>query len=267
MAVGTPCTTTRMTETMSNEREQRLAETFVALSDTLVDDFDVLDFLYLLSERSAELLDVTAAGVILSDQRGGWHPTAASSEDARLLELFTAQTQEGPCLECTRTGAPVASSDLSSETERWPRFSERALEAGFHAAYAVPMRLRRETIGALTLLNTETVAVDEASTQLGQALADVATVGLLHQRSVHRSEILYEQLQATLHHRTVMEQAKGVLAEHGNLTIQQSFELLRGYARTNGQRLSDLARSLADRTINPADLLAQQATIGVQRQS
>lgn len=249
---------------MSNEREQRLAQTFVALSDTLVDDFDVLDFLYLLAERSAELLDVTAAGVILSDQRGGWHPTAASSEDAQLLELFTAQTQEGPCLECLRSGAPVASSDLSAETERWPRFTETALAAGFHAAYAVPMRLRRQSIGALTLLNTEAVGVDETSTQLGQALADVATVGLLHQRSVHRSEVLYEQLQATLHHRTVVEQAKGVLAEHGDLSMQQAFELLRGYARTNGQRLSDMARSLADRTIDPVDLLAHRPHISLQ---
>ncbi len=251
---------------MSNEREQRLAQTFVALSDTLVDDFDVLDFLYLLAERSAELLDVTAAGVILSDQRGGWHPTAASSEDAQLLELFTAQTQQGPCLDCLRTGSPVASSDLSAETERWPAFAETALNRGFHAAYAVPMRLRRTTIGALTLLNNEAIGVDANSTQLGQALADVATVGLLHQRSVQRNEVLYEQLQATLHHRTVLEQAKGVLAEHGDLTMQQAFELLRGYARAHGQHLSHLARSLADRTVHPTDLLAQQASIGLQRQ-
>ncbi|MBA8827078.1 transcriptional regulator with GAF, ATPase, and Fis domain [Saccharopolyspora lacisalsi] len=251
---------------MSNEREQRLAQTFVALSDTLVDDFDVLDFLCLLAERSAELLDVTAAGVILSDQRGGWHPTAASSEDAQLLELFTAQTREGPFLECLRSGAPVAIPDLSAESERWPHFTETALAAGFHAAYAVPMRLRRESIGALTLLNTEAVGVDETSTQLGQALADVATVGLLHQRSVQRNEVLHEQLQATLHHRTVIEQAKGVLAEHGGLTMQQAFELLRGYARTNGQHLSHIACSLADGTINPADLLAHHAFVGLQRQ-
>lgn len=248
----------------SIEREQRLAQTFVALSDTLVDDFDVLDFLSLLSERAAELLDVTAAGVILSDQRGGWHPTAASSEDARLLELFTAQTREGPCLECVRTGVSVASSDLEADTGRWPRFAEAAARAGFRAAYAVPMRLRRESIGALTLLNTEAVGVDEDSTKLGQALADVATIGLLHHRSVHRSELLSEQLQATLHHRVVIEQAKGVLAEHSALTMQQAFELLRGFARTNHQGLSDVARSVADGTIDPPDLLAHHGQVDLQ---
>lgn len=119
---------------MNDDREQRLAQTFVALSDTLVDDFDVLDFLTLLAERATELLDVTAAGVILSDQRGGWHPTAASSERAQLLELFTAQTHEGPCHECLHTRTPVSSADLSAEAERWPRFVEAATRSGFHAA-------------------------------------------------------------------------------------------------------------------------------------
>lgn len=244
---------------MATQREQRLAHTFVALSDTLVDDFDVLDFLSLLAERAAELLDVTAAGVILSDQRGGWHPTAASSEDAQLLELFATQSLEGPCHECIQSGSPVASADLTTETDRWPQFSEAAVQAGFHAAYAVPMRLHHEIIGALTLLNTEPVAVDQDSTELGQALADVATVGILHHRAVHRPETLSEQLQATLHHRIVIEQAKGVLAEHGNLSMRRSFELLRNYARANGQRLTDLARGIADGSTHPGDLLAEHA--------
>ncbi len=252
---------------MSNERELRLAQTFVALSDTLVDDFDVLDFLSLLAERATELLDVSAAGVILSDQRGGWHPTAASSEEAELLELFTTQTQQGPCLDCIRNTAPVASSDLSAETERWPRFAEAAMQAGFHAAYAVPMRLRRDTIGALTLLNTEAIAVDENSTQLGQALADVATVGLLHNHTLRHEDLLSEQLQATLHHRVVIEQAKGVLTEHSGLSMAQAFALLRDYARTNGQQLSDLARSIADGTINPTGLLAHAPQMDPQAQS
>ncbi len=241
---------------MATEREQRLAQTFVALSDTLVDDFDVMDFLSLLAERSAELLDVTAVGVILSDQRGGWRPMAATNEDARLLELFAMQTREGPCQDCIRDSAVVTSSDLASERSRWPEFAEAAVASGFRAAAAVPMRLRRETIGALTLLNREAVGVSGADAQLGQALADVATVGILHKRAALRKETVSEQLQATLHHRVVIEQAKGVLAESGDLSMQHAFELLRDYARANGQGLTDLARSVADRTIQPSNLLA-----------
>lgn len=243
---------------MSDEREQRLAETFVTLSDTMVDDFDVLDFLSLLAERSAELLNISAAGVVLSDQRGGWQPTAASSEDPGLLNLFTTQTRQGPCRDCLDRNEPVASPDLAADAEQWPTFVEAAQAAGYHAAYAVPMRLRGTAIGALTLLNTEPVAVDEFSTKLGQALADQATIGLLHQRSVNRSELLAEQLQATLHHRTVLEQAKGVLAQDGDLTMHQAFTALRDRARTTGEALSTLARNLAEGTVDPQDLLNKQ---------
>lgn len=246
---------------MNNARDLRLAQTFVTLADTLVDDFDVLDFLGLLAERATELLGVAAAGVILSDQRGGWRPAAASSEHAALVELFAAQTREGPCLDCVRAGVPVSSPDLVADTERWPQFVPAAVQAGFRAAYAVPMRLRNETIGALTLLNTGATGVDEASTQLGQALADVATVGILHQRAVAHGELLSEQLQATLHWRIVVEQAKGVLAEHGKLDMHQAYALLRAYARRRGQRLSDLAANIADGTVDARELFARHAQL------
>jgi transcriptional regulator with GAF, ATPase, and Fis domain len=243
---------------MSNARDQQLASTFVSLADTLVADFDVLEFLGRLTERAVELLRVDAAGVILSDQRGGWRPAAGSSEHAELVELFAAQTQQGPCVDCARTGAPVASADLSRERERWPQFAPAAMAAGFRAACAVPMRLRADVIGALTLLNTRSVAIDDASIALGRALADIATIGILQQRAIRHDEIVSEQLQAALHHRTVIEQAKGVLAELGGLDMHQAYLALRGYARAHRLRLSDVARDVATALIDPHDLLTDQ---------
>jgi transcriptional regulator with GAF, ATPase, and Fis domain len=235
---------------MSNARDQRLANTFVSLADTLVADFDVLDFLGMLTERAVELLEVDAAGVILSDQRGGWRPAAGSSERAELVEVFAAQTEQGPCWDCVHAGVPVASADLAADTDRWPRFTAAAVKAGFQAAGAVPMRLREDVIGALTLLNTRPIAIDEANIALGQALADVATIGILQQRAVHHEEILSEQLQAALHHRTVIEQAKGVLAEFGGLDMHQAYLALRGYARAHHRRLSDVAHDVATTTLD-----------------
>lgn len=243
---------------MSTGQQQRLAETFVSLTDTLVEDFDLLDFLGLLAERASELLEVDAAGVILSDQRGGWQPTAASSEAAELVELFATQTAEGPCQECVRSGHAVASSDLADDRPRWPGFTDRALQAGFRAAAAVPMRSHHQIIGSLTLLNTEADGIDQPNLQLAQALADMATVGILQQHSSRREDILAEQLQAALHHRVVIEQAKGVLAEHGRMSMQAAFELLRDYSRDNNQHLSELARSIATGTSNPRALLAHR---------
>ncbi|WP_033288095.1 GAF and ANTAR domain-containing protein [Amycolatopsis jejuensis] len=243
---------------MSKARDQQLASTFVSLADTLVADFDVLDFLGLLTERAVELLEVDAAAVILSDQRGGWRPAAGSSEHAQLVEVFAAQTEQGPCLDCVRTGVPVASADLADEhaRPRWPQFAPAAVSAGFRAACAVPMRLRDDVIGALTLLNTHPTAIGDASVALGQALADIATIGILQQRAIRHDEIVSEQLQAALHHRTVVEQAKGVLAQLGDLDMHQAYLALRGYARAHHRRLSEVARDVATSALDPHDLLA-----------
>lgn len=228
--------------------EQRLAQVFVELADTLIDDFDVLEFLSTLVERCVELLDVTAAGVVLSDQRGGLRMAAASSEQAHLVELFAIQADDGPCPECVRTGRPVSSTDLTTEDTRWPRFAPAARAAGFHAAHAVPMRLRRTVVGALNLLDTGTGGIDEATVGLGQALADVATIGMLQQRAIHDSAILAEQLHTALNSRVVIEQAKGVLSAHGRVDMTHAFTALRGYARSHQLRLSELARTVAEGT-------------------
>ncbi|QGK68733.1 GAF domain-containing protein [Allosaccharopolyspora coralli] len=233
---------------MSTEEQQHLADTFVSLADTLVDDFDLLDFLGLLAEKASQHLNVAAAGVILSDQRGGWHPTATSHETPELVALFTAQTYAGPCQECVRTGSTVAIPNLADHGQRWPAFAEHATQAGYQAAAAVPMRSHRKIIGSLTLLNTTPDGVDEASLQLGQSLADMATIGLLQQPALHRGDLLAEQLQAVLHHRVVLEQAKGTLAEHGQLPPHTAYVLLRDYARGQGQHLSALARHIATTT-------------------
>jgi transcriptional regulator with GAF, ATPase, and Fis domain len=226
---------------------QLLSETFVELTDTMVADFDVIDFLHVLTSRSAELLDVSAVGLLLADPRGELRVVAASSEAARLLELFQLQSDEGPCLDCFRSGRPVTAIELSAD-QRWPRFAAAAGQAGFTAVQALPMRLREQVIGALNLFRATPGAFDPASVRIGQALADVATIGLLHERSMRRSDTLNEQLQAALNSRVVIEQAKGKLAERLGIDMNQAFTLLRDQARNRNQRLSDLARAFVDGT-------------------
>jgi transcriptional regulator with GAF, ATPase, and Fis domain len=237
-------------------REQRLADTFVALADTLVDDFDVLEFLHMLCDQCVALLEVSAAGVILLDERGGLRMAAASSERAEVLEVFAVRTDDGPCIDCVRTGTPVASADLTADTDRWPRFAAAAQECGFRAAQAVPMRLRRQVIGVLTLLKIDHNGVDGTSTRLGQALADVATIGMLQHRAIGSADLLAGQLQTALNSRIIIEQAKGVLSVRGDLDMETAFTALRAYARSHNQRLSELARAVAEGTADIAEILA-----------
>lgn len=220
---------------------QLLADTFVELTDTMIADFDVIDFLHVLTDRSVRLLDVSAAGLLLADPRGELRVVAASSEAARLLELFQLQNDQGPCLDCFRTGRPVAAADLTVGPQQWPRFAAAARRAGFSAVQALPMRLRDQVIGGLNLFRAGPGALDVAQVRIGQALADVATIGLLHERSMRHSDALNEQLQAALTSRVIIEQAKGKLAERFGLDMERAFGILRDCARDRNLRLADLA--------------------------
>jgi transcriptional regulator with GAF, ATPase, and Fis domain len=226
--------------------QQPASEAFVELADTLVDDFDVVEFLHMVTTRCALVLGVTAAGVLLTDQRGALRVVAASSEETRLLELLQSQTDRGPCPECFHTGRPIAVPDLSAARDRWPEFVAQAQKSGFRAVHAIPMRLRTDVIGALNLFTQEPGVLDPATLRLAQALADVATIGLLQARAIRHSEVLAEQLQTALNSRIVIEQAKGVIAERRGLDMDRSFDLLRRAARDHNRRLSELARAVVD---------------------
>jgi GAF domain-containing protein len=225
--------------------ENRLSEVFVELADTLVDDFEITDFLRLLCERAVGILGVAAAGLLLTDEQDQLQVVAASSEQTRVLELFQLQAAEGPCLDCFHSGRPVSVADLST-TDRWPEFVKVARATGFAAVHALPMRLRTEVIGALNLFDTMPRALSEEAGRMGQALADVATIGLLQQRAIRRRDLLTEQLQAALNSRILIEQAKGVVAERLGVDVQEAFTLLRAAARRGNRRLSDMARSVVD---------------------
>jgi transcriptional regulator with GAF, ATPase, and Fis domain len=241
-------------------REQALTEALVEMADTLVADYDVVDLTHRLASHCVDLLPVAAAGLLLIDEHGDLRMLASSNEQARLLELFQLQTdQGGPCLEAFHTGHPVLVDDLESNGRRWPAFAFEARRQGIRAVHALPLRLRSETVGALSLFSNEVTSLSEDDQRLGQALADVATIGILQQRALARSETVIEQLQGALNSRVTIEQAKGVLAERGGIDVDAAFVLLRDYARDHRMRLSDLARSVGvDRTV-AADVLQRRS--------
>lgn len=240
---------------------ERLSDVFVEVADTLVADFDLVDFLHNLTERAAAICDALAVGILLADQHGHLQFMAASTEPAKLLELFQLQNSEGPCLDCFHTKEPVINSDLTQALERWPVFAPRAIAAGFGSVHAMPMRLRNEVIGTLNIFGSDVGRFDDSDVRVVQALADVATIAILQERSVQRAETLTEQLQGALNSRVVVEQAKGALSRMRNVSIEEAFALLRAYARDNQLRLVDVCRVvLTDPGSIPA-LTSHQGTI------
>lgn len=224
-------------------RERRLAEIFVEVADSLVEDFDVIDLLHRLSTRCVELLDVSAAGILLADAHGELQIIAASDEHTRLLELFALQHDQGPCVECYRSGTPRTNIDLTrpEATTGWPNFTARARETGYVATHAIPLRLRHRVVGALNLFQTTPHHLGDDDIALAQALADVATIAILQQRTLEQSHVENSQLEYALTSRILIEQVKGVLAERWNTSVDDAFAAFRSYARARHLRLSDLA--------------------------
>lgn len=245
-------------------REQAVSDAFVALADTLVDDYDIIDLLDQLVAHCVTLLAADAAGILLADARGELRLVAASSEDAQTMELLQLQAEEGPCVECYRTATQVRVPDLSEVAQRWPRFVAAVAQAGaFVSVHAIPLRLRGKAIGALNLFHRTPGALPETDLALGQALADVATIGILSERAVRHGEVVNEQLQTALNSRVIIEQAKGVLAQRLKVPMDTAFDRLRRYSRHNNLRLAEVARQCVAGELNLDDLSLSRSPTGI----
>ena len=237
---------------MGKPREQRLGEVFVSLADTLVADYDVIDLLYNLSTACVELLAVDTAGIMVTaDGKGSLQTVASSHERTELLELFQLQNDEGPCLDTFRQGRPVTCHDLSREGGRWPTFSAHAYDRGYRSVHTRPMRVRDTVIGALNLFGDQPGPVPETDLYTAQALADIATISIIRDRTADTLSQLVEQLQTALTSRVTIEQAKGMLAERLGIGTEEAFSQLRRYARSHSERLTGVAQKIIDGSIEP----------------
>ncbi len=243
---------------MTDSREREVTQAFVSLASHLANGYDVVDLLNDLTVDCARLLDIASAGLLLADGRGVLHVMAASSERTRQLEVFQLQRAEGPCRDCFHGRAAISVPDLAAESARWPQFVPAALDAGFVSVHALPMRLRDNVLGALGLFGTTVGALGQDDLSLGQALADVASVALVQDNAAADRTAVNEQLQTALTSRVVLEQAKGVLAQKGELDMPQAFAVLRQYARDHNLRLTKVAEAIVSRAL-PAEAVLDRA--------
>lgn len=224
-------------------RQTLIATTFVEIVDTLVSDFDVIEVLTLLTARCVQLLDAAAAGILLADGAGQLRVIGASTEQIQLLELFQVQNEQGPCLDCFNTGQIVLHSDLDSPSP-WPQFAMECTSAGFASVCAVPLRLKSHTLGCLNMFMSEAGGLTRDDVAIAQALADVASIVIIQDRATRDSAVREAQLQLALSSRIAIEQAKGLIAEHSRIDMNEAFSRLRLYARSNNRGLTEVAEAL-----------------------
>lgn len=236
----------RSSTTTSRSRETAVVSTFVELADTLTSDYDVVEVMDHLVHTCVDVLGLQLAGMLLQDRRTGTLAVAASSSASmRVMEVFQVQHSEGPCPDCVHGGETVTSDDLTQEL-RWPSFVPLALDAGCLSVTAVPLRWRGQHVGALGLFHGRPGPLPGEDRALAQAFADAAAISLMQQQVTHEREVVSGQLRAALDSRVAIEQAKGVLAERGQLDMKQAFEQLRSHARNNNLKLAAVARAVVE---------------------
>ncbi|MCS5721022.1 GAF and ANTAR domain-containing protein [Herbiconiux sp. CPCC 203407] len=233
-------------------REELITETFVDLADTLVDDYDVIDLLHTLVERAAGILEAADAGILLPNASGSLEVVASTSERSHLISILQLRAEEGPCVDAYTTGKIVAVDNIASTYARWPTFATSAASVDYQSMYAIPMRLRNQTIGSMNLFSDRLGPMEPKDTAVAKALTDVATISILQERALRESDIAREQLQHALDSRVVIEQAKGVLAQTERVDMHEAFTLLRNRARHSGRRLSVVAQEIIDASAHRA---------------
>jgi GAF domain-containing protein len=231
------------------QRETRISAAFVAVADTLTTNFDVVDLLHTLVHECVEILEMKAGGLMLADSAGELQLMTSTSEAAAFVEVMQLDAASGPCIDCFTKGAAVSVSEIEEDPSRWPEFGKAALAEGFHSALATPMKLRGRVIGTMNLFGASPGEVSARDAAVAQALADVATIGILQERLVREGHLIEEQLHHALDSRVMIEQAKGVIAHSLSLSMDDAFGLLRKYARDGNLTIRSVAKRVSDREL------------------
>jgi hypothetical protein len=233
-----------------------VAQAFVAAAGMVGDDVDVDGVIARLTSSCRIAVPDADAGVIARETDGELRLAAGSAGHLQLLERIAVPYDEGPLLDCARSGEPVACTDLRNAIGRWPAYANAAIEADYRSVHALPLRHDTAVIGAVELLGAATGGIAAAPLRLLQALADVTTVGILRQRATVEARRRVEQLEGALASRVTIEQAKGILAAHSGRDPESAFEDLRGYARARNQRLAEVAAAIVNRTLAATSVVA-----------
>jgi GAF domain-containing protein len=231
-----------------------LAGALVEITSRLADGTDATTVLRWVTDAGTALLQAAATGVMMVDPRGGTEVVSASDRPATFVEVLQTQIEQGPCVDCIVTGAVVSASDLAAERPRWPDFVPAALEIGYRAVIAIPLRLDGRAVGGLNLLYTEPTELSERQLHVGQVIADLAVLGLVQEPGQRRADRLAERTLTALNDRVLVDQAIGLIA--GTLEIDPAAARLALAEYADHTRLTplDVARAVTDRTLDPTKL-------------
>jgi GAF domain-containing protein len=186
------------------------------------------------------------ASVTLRRRRNRTETVAASSDVARQADQLQYDLGEGPCLEVAVTGEPRLSNRLDGSQD-WPRWGPRVAETGVHALLGIQLSTADEVLGALNLYSGEPDAFTREDIDVAEVYATHATNALTAAR-------MSSGLRTALHTRHMIGVAQGILMQTYELSMDQSFELLRRYSSHTNTKLGEVAEYVVQHRALPDDL-------------
>lgn len=223
-----------------------LAMTLIEITRSVNQGAETIEVFTALAEKCVQLLPVAAAGILLRDSNGVLQVIGASNASAHLLDLFQVQNEQGPCLKCCNTGE-VVSDETLTDTTNWPRFASLARQHGFKAVYALPLKSRGVTIGALNLFANESLS--EQKLRVAQALADAATLSLLQVDPEVDYQIVIRRIYLAVESRNTLEQAQGMIAQRFSIGVDEALLKLRRVAAETELSLVRVAHAVVNRDL------------------
>jgi GAF domain-containing protein len=226
-----------------------LTRVLAAFAGHLVNDYDAVDVLSELVGIS-DALALAGAGVSL-DSDGAIRYVTAANERTGSLERTQEAHQAGPGIDAHRSGRIVLVSDLAAAPGRWNALTKHASEAGIVAAAGFPIVLDGTSLGGLSLYDDSWRDWSEDDVGAVKLLVEVATGYVANAARIAQMCKTAQQLQGALDSRVIIEQAKGVLAGEGSISVDAAFELLRGHARSHNTSLRQVADAVVNRGLRP----------------
>lgn len=219
---------------------------------SLVRDHDTADVLADLLDDAQTVLNAAAVGLLIRTEGGGLDVLTATSHRAAELELYQAQQHDGPSIDAIDTVAPVHADSASAITRRWPTAGPAIVDAGYVSVHAFPLRWHDTPLGALNVLYVADQACPfrdphgKECLPAAQAFADMAALVLVQHQKMDAAQ-LREVTEQALAGRTIVEQAKGVIAFQQGLPIDKAYTTLRDHAAGGGASLTAAAEGVVTR--------------------
>lgn len=228
----------------------RTAEVLLDYVRTITNADGAEEILRALNDFCTTYLDVFGVGILLLTDDGELEYGISNTETGRAIEKTEAELQEGPCTDAARRGLPVIVPDLRDAQDTYPRFVPAALDLGIQAVHALPIHHAGHLIGSLDIISDEPGELSEESVSTAQLLVEVAASYIANSRALAAQSKLARQLEVALESRSIIEQAKGIVAAYHDIPVETAFDRIRRYSRSNQRKLKDVAAEIVARELD-----------------